>query len=377
MKTKVLFVVQGEGRGHMTQAISLKQILETSDFEICCVLVGRSERREIPKFFLDKFSNIPVHGIQSPNFVTANNRGIRIWPTITYNFRNARKFMKSAVFLKEMIEKHEADLVLNFYEPTVGLYHLTQKKMRDIPMICVAHQYLTGHSRFRFPKGKWMDRLMLRMYTSFTSAGCENHFGLSFYPLPEESNSRITVVPPLLRHEIREVEIKHGEYFLCYLVNAGYIDDLFEWSKQHTENVLHVFTDAKQEEETKQYSPNFYVHKLNDKLFLKYMAGCKGVVSSAGFESVCEALWMGKPVFMVPVEGHFEQLCNAVDALRAGAGIYDRKFQLNRFIDWLPTWTSKAAVFREWQDKSSEIFIREIHNILHYNSDERKTGKSF
>lgn len=55
MKTKVLFVVQGEGRGHMTQAISMKQILEGNDFQVCGVLVGSSNRREIPHFFIQQF----------------------------------------------------------------------------------------------------------------------------------------------------------------------------------------------------------------------------------------------------------------------------------------------------------------------------------
>ena len=44
------------------------------------------------------------------------------------------------------------------------------------------------------------------------------------------------------------------------------------------------------------------------------MADCSAMASTAGFESVCEAMCLGKPVMMVPVEGHFEQYCNARDA---------------------------------------------------------------
>lgn len=364
MKTKVLFVVQGEGRGHMTQAISMKQILDRNNFEVCGVLIGSSNRREIPQFFLDNFKDVTVQKIQSPNFVTSGNRKIKIWPTITHNFSNAKKYMQSARLLRHTIEEVDADVVLNFYEPTCGLYHLLLKKHRKIPMISVAHQYLTGHKQFHFPKGHFMDKIMMKLYTDFTSAGSEHHLGLSFYPLENEKRSRIRVVPPLLRREIMQTEVKSGNYFLCYLVNSGYVDDLVKWSADFPEVTLHIFSDIKSDEEEREIRPNLTLHRLNDKKFLEYMAGCQGVISSAGFESVCEAMYMGKPVFMVPVEGHFEQLCNAVDALRAGAGIYDRTFKISRFLEWLPSWTSRSLSFQEWQQQAEKIFVRELHAAI-------------
>ena len=48
---KYLFIVQGEGRGHLTQAISLSQMLRRHGHEVVEVLVGKSSNREIPAFF--------------------------------------------------------------------------------------------------------------------------------------------------------------------------------------------------------------------------------------------------------------------------------------------------------------------------------------
>ena len=39
---KVLFIVQGEGRGHLTQAITLEEILRRNGHEVVEVLVGKS-----------------------------------------------------------------------------------------------------------------------------------------------------------------------------------------------------------------------------------------------------------------------------------------------------------------------------------------------
>lgn len=40
---KVLFIVQGEGRGHLTQAITLEEILRRNGHEVVEVLVGKSK----------------------------------------------------------------------------------------------------------------------------------------------------------------------------------------------------------------------------------------------------------------------------------------------------------------------------------------------
>ncbi len=51
---KYLFIVQGEGRGHLTQAIALADILRRNGHEVCEVLLGKSKNRDIPEFFLKK-----------------------------------------------------------------------------------------------------------------------------------------------------------------------------------------------------------------------------------------------------------------------------------------------------------------------------------
>ena len=51
---KFLFIVQGEGRGHLTQAITLEEILLRNGHEVVEVLVGKSSSRRLPGFFTRK-----------------------------------------------------------------------------------------------------------------------------------------------------------------------------------------------------------------------------------------------------------------------------------------------------------------------------------
>jgi uncharacterized protein (TIGR00661 family) len=364
MKPKILFVVQGEGRGHMTQAISLKQMLEKNGFEICGAFVGTSERRNIPEFFVNRFEGIPVQRIQSPNFVTKNNRGIRIFPTAWQNLKRFRTYLKSARLLKKKVAEWKPDLIINFYEPICGLYaRITNKNSRP-PIVCIAHQYLAGHPEFKFPEGHFADKLFLKNYTRFTAVGAERLLALSFYQLNHDLEKKIRVVPPLLRKEVKWMQNNKRGYYLCYLVNSGYRTDIENWHKKNPGICLHVFTDTVSEKEQIEVHENLFFHKLSDTKFLEYMAGCDGLISSAGFESVCEAFYLDKPVFMVPVEGHFEQLCNGHDGLRAGAGIFDTKFLIDRFMEWIPYHVSRSEEFREWEKQSEELFLCQFKEVL-------------
>lgn len=51
---KVLFVVQGEGRGHLTQALTMEQMLLSHGHEVVGMLVGKSKNRKIPDFFYNQ-----------------------------------------------------------------------------------------------------------------------------------------------------------------------------------------------------------------------------------------------------------------------------------------------------------------------------------
>ena len=52
---KVLFTVQGEGRGHLTQAIGFNQFFHHQGHSVVSVLVGSNQMRQIPGYFQEAF----------------------------------------------------------------------------------------------------------------------------------------------------------------------------------------------------------------------------------------------------------------------------------------------------------------------------------
>jgi len=359
---RILFAVQGEGRGHLTQAITMQNILTEAGYEICGILLGTSSARKIPDFFFDQIRS-PIYRFESPNFVTdANHKSIRILPSITKNLVRMPLYFRNMRKINDKIKELNPDLFINFYDPLIGMYYMLYNP--KVPLVCIAHQYIFNHPDFQFPKGFFWQKLSLKIFTLLTASRAKRKLALSMYKLPDVEKDKLFVIPPLLRRDVYEQPITNGDYILIYLLNSGYMDDIIKWHKNHPDVKLHCFTDKADVVDEWKYDQTLSFHQINDKKFLELMAGCKAFASTAGFESICEALYFGKPTFMVPVERHFEQFSNARDSAKAGAGIYDSHFNLDKLIDYITKHKTDPEIFRNWASVTKEALLHHIDFII-------------
>ena len=359
MKKKYLLVVQGEGRGHVTQAMTLYELLVANGHEVCGVILGSSGQRDVPTFFINKVK-APITQVQSPNFLTyKKNKSINLTKSVIHNFLRLKTFRKSLKTIDDIVKKEKPDVIINFFDLLIGLYYKFNKP--NIPLICIAHQYIYLHPEFQFPKGFWMDRMAIKFFTRITSTHSKKKLALSFYKMNGTQNN-VTILPPLLRDDLFSLKAETKNYFLIYLVNNGYFDEIAAWHKRHPLIELHCFTDnPKYIEENYGYNKEvLFVHAINDKLFLEKMSGANGLATTAGFESVCEAMYFGKPVLMVPIKGHFEQFCNSRDAYKASAGIYDDSFNLSKLVDYSSNYNYSNPSFQSWVKNAKEKIYQEI-----------------
>ena len=350
---RFLFVIQGEGRGHMTQAIAMYQLLSELGHEVCDVVIGTSDQREIPSFFHRQIQ-CPVHRIHSPNFVTdSKQRSIKLWATITRNLLLSRVFFSSLHQLKTLTEERQPDVILNFYDLLAGLYHGIFRP--DVYFMTIGHQYLIAHPDFPFASGAPLSKLLFKLTTKLTSWGAKDQIALSFRPYAKNRTpNAIRIWPPLLREKIKGMIPSRGEFFLTYLVNPGYAEEVQLWAKANPTVHIVAFWDQKGQKAPYQALPNLRFYPLDDSLFLEKMASCKALACTAGFESVCEAMFLGKPVLMVPVAGQYEQSCNATDAVISGAGMASNFFDFtgfNAFIAQGEDEKAEKSSFHNWLDK--------------------------
>lgn len=362
MSLRCLFIVQGEGRGHLTQAMALRRMLVRADHRVEAVIVGQSERRSVPAFFGESFE-APVTLVDSPSFVPdGNDRSVRLGTTLLHELTRASSFLDSLETIDEAVDRHDPDVIINFFEPLAGVYALRYRP--DTPIVAVAHQYMFHHPAYQFPPGRWCKRWAARTFAAVTAWGADRCLALSLYPAPDRRDRDLVVLPPLLREELfRQPTGRSAPFFLAYVLNSGYAEQIIRWHEEHPEVRLHCFWDRSSAAPVEAYDETLTFHQLDDEKFLALMARCRGFVSTAGFESIAEARYLGKPVQVVPVEGHFEQFCNAFDTARVEAGIRSPTFNLSRLQRFRARSTVEAAPFRQWVRASRARFVQEIEAV--------------
>ena len=356
---RFLFTVQGEGRGHFTQSLSLASILRKHGHEVVAVLVGKDNSRQIPKFYLDKI-NAPVFDFRSPNFTALyKKKRPSLVLSVIGNFSQPLIFRKSILFVRSKIEEYRPDAVINFYEMVTGVVFRTYRldKKLNIKLISIAHQYILLNPHFKTTAEQDIKYYFLRMLTKATCQCSWKILALSFRDMPGSPEKNIVIVPPLLRKEVFEHEPEQGDYIHGYMLNTGYYEEILDWHTKNPHVPLRFFWDKKDADDVTVIDKNLILYRLNDKLFLESMAGSMAYATTSGFESVCEALYYKKPILMIPV--HIEQEFNAYDASSSGAGISSMKFKLNKLLNFIPNYRPDEN-FRDWVHQAEERFVKEI-----------------
>ncbi|MCH7398983.1 glycosyltransferase [Belliella sp. DSM 107340] len=355
---KFLFIVQGEGRGHMTQAIALSQILKNLGHEHVATCIGKSKRRKIPDFVFQNLKG-PIYQIESPNFISdKENKKILLGKSVFFNLLKLPNFLNSLKEIDEAVTFHKPDVIINFYDILGGIYKLVYRP-KAISWV-IGHQYLIFHPAFPYEKSSYLEKFLFQINTKITALGADRIFALSFQKYPDTPDSKTIIFPPILRELIFDLRPQQGDFILTYMVNSGYGDEVIRFAKQNPEIKIEAFWDKKDCEKTYQALPNLVFHQVDDKLFLEKMASCRGLLSTAGFESICEAMYLGKPVMMVPVAGQYEQACNALDAVNSGAGIRNHEFDFRFFHNYLNSNEYIPTQMKNWVEMVSIIFKQEI-----------------
>ena len=181
---KYLFIVQGEGRGHLTQAMALEKLLNENGHQVVGMLVGKSQARQLPDFFVRGVS-APVRQFDSVNFQpSAENRTVNMLKSVLYNVEKFPQYLKSILFLKDAIRDSGADVVVNFYELLTGIAYFNFKI--DIPNISIGHQYLFHHPDFRLGDSGISGTEGLMIFTRITSIGACKRLALSFRSMADK-----------------------------------------------------------------------------------------------------------------------------------------------------------------------------------------------
>ena len=341
-RLRVLFAVQGEGRGYRTQALALAAMLRRRGHTVVGALVGTDRWGDVPDQFR-RGLGAPAEAVESPGAVSGARGQVRPAATLLRALGRGSRISRGLDQITAALDRTEPDVVVNVYQGLMGAHALLRGL--DVPTAAVGHPFMAAHPDYPQVPGQPAQRIAARAYTALAGAGAAERLALSLYDTPAASASAARVTPPLVRDSLFSLADRPRDgSAVVSLTEPRLAPALAAWSDRHPDVRLHAFAPVA----ARDYSAALTFHGLDGRAFRERVAAARAVVCAADFETVSEAMWLGTPALMVPTPGHYEQRGTAAHAVAAGAGLTSDALDLDLLLDVLATPPPDPGPFRQW-----------------------------
>ena len=215
------------------------------------------------------------------------------------------------------VEKY--DLIINDFE------HITSRscQIKKIPSVQFGHQASFFSKNTPRPSSRsFVGEFLLQNY-----APASKYVGLHFDAYDD------FIFSPIIKKEFLEAKPEDHGYLTVYL--PAYDHDCIEKILlELTPLKVHWFVPNISEPFTKN---NITFFPVDQKYFNKSLIYCHALLTGGGFETPAEALFLKKKLLVIPIEGQYEQQCNAAALEKVGVKkmAYLNESTKQEFFNWL------------------------------------------
>ena len=303
---RIIYALSGQGRGHSSRGMAITHGLRGRghDVRFC----GGGAARDI----LQSRGEVVLEVPQLQQVVHDNT--MKTAPTLLANWPSIRNLNRIVRHLAQSIKAWNADLVITDFEA----FSWRAAELLQIPVISFNHQQIVTETRYSLPAGHRYHAHLARLIINIVAPRDPQKLLLSsfFYP-PVKRPEITTIVPPIIRPEVACLTPSSEDFILVYYNQPEGSLSLLDQLRAHGRS--YIIYNFPEPSDTCAY-PNLVFKPARLDSFLDDLARCRGVLCTAGFTLISEALFLGKPLLAVPNRGIFEQTLNAVFLERESLG---------------------------------------------------------
>ncbi len=346
---RILYGVVGEGMGHAIRSrVILDELVKHHDVQV--VVSGRAHD------YLQKRAgeHLSVKKIWGFTIVAEDNE-VSSFRTVLQNLKGAVTggWPKNVKAYFEIAEQFKPDVVISDFE---SWSYLFGKNWR-LPVISVDNMQIINRCQLapEITKGVEKEFQIAKALVKSKVPGAYHYFVTTFF-YPPIRKPRTSLHPPILRPEILEARREKGEHLLVYQTNTTNkeLPQILARSGREA-RIYGMKRDLKEplREGRLVYMP------FSEQGFIDDLRTAAGVVGSAGFTLMGEAVYLHRPMLAEPVGGQFEQVLNARYLEKEGFGLSAEPLteaRLGEFLERLPDF--ERALSRYSQDGNRELVTR-------------------
>jgi UDP:flavonoid glycosyltransferase YjiC (YdhE family) len=333
---RVVYGVQSTGRGHLARFAALKPLLDEAGHELLIIVSGYDEP---PRFFLESIGSSRYERMTSFRMADDGAGGISKRGTAKAFITDMPGLLSSLYQGHKVIHAFDPDLIISDFDPITGSPMVAPSAFKvGIGNWAMARQRGTVHL-----PGMRIERFNTNLAAKLCTSGVDVLLGCHFFPSDENC------LPPILRPDIGEVPVSNEGHILVYHSFQGRLASIVEYALRHKDRDIVVYGYPIR---PSQMPKNMRFETRSDR-FLHDLATCDAYVGTAGFQSVCEAFYLGKKIVVQPIEGHYEQKWNASKLDELGIGHWhhgdlerDLEYPFDRKLhEQLAPWYESGAQF--------------------------------
>ncbi len=351
---RILYGVVGEGMGHATRSKVTCEHLVERGHEVKIVVSGRAHG-----FLAKSFPDVVE--IKGLTIRYVDNRMDRDG-TLAKNLVAAPGLIGENVarYYDEVVD-YEPDVVFTDFDSFAFLF----AKRHRLPIISIDNQQIISRCKHdaAIKKGVKVDYQMTKAFVRAKLPACDHYLITTFFepPIRKKFRDTTTLVPPILRRAIIDAKprAKVGNHVLVYQTSASDTSLLPALAdiREHRFVIYGLKRhDQKSKTPAKSFS-NCIVRDFSEEGFVEDLATAQAVVCNGGLSLIGEALYLGKPIFSVPVKNQFEQVMNARYLEELGYGLAAEAIEpqlLRLFLGERDKYASRVAKHK--QDGNERLF---------------------
>jgi uncharacterized protein (TIGR00661 family) len=343
---RILYGVVGEGMGHaMRSRVILDHLSARHDLQV--VVSGRAYD------YLARRAgeHLRVQKIWGYSLVYENNV-VRNFKTALENVRGAIKgWPKNVRAYFELAERFQPDVVISDFESWSTLF----ARRHRLPLLSVDNIQMLDRCAHapEITRGLGAE-LRLAKGIVRTKVPRARHYYITTFFYPPVRKPRTSLHPPVLRPEILAARPEPGGHLLVYqtttsnrelprlLARSGRECRVYGLRRDLTADVV---------------DGNVRYRPFSEAGFIDDLRTAAGVVASAGFTLMGEAVYLGRPMLALPVARQVEQVLNTRYLEAAGYGLAADKLTaagLGTFLERLPDFARNLRAYR--QDGNRDLF---------------------
>jgi len=351
-KKKILYGVCGIGNGHTNRALPiLEHFTKTAE-----VMIFAHDNSFA--FFSEYFKNAPsVKVVETAiPFYPGDKNGIDFKAAAEHPFNRKDIFKINCNALDTANREFgKPDLVITDYEPVSAQYAY----LNNVPLVTLDQQskYLCGDFPEDLGGFTFQDEICrLRMFFPKAAA----RIALSFFKFPLKENAEaVTLFAPTIKESIASVKRTSPDgSILVYISTAREfpqtIDEVVKICAEISDTKFHIFLgkDAAYENYG-DASTNVTVYRQGDPHFMEVIKRCSGIVATAGHSLLSAAMYLGIPVYAIPVSP-YEQHMNAQVINEHGFGISRGRLEKEALASFI----NRVPEFQKNIEADTEILFR-------------------